>query len=232
MLTIDRKCLYARPRRGPGALCRRHPDGRRPRLLCAGADGRADGAHQAAHLGPPHGCHAPGGRALGSPAAATSSWAGACSRMGGCSLCRRGPARTRRRTSTTRTATGWHRPANRSSAAATAAYCCHDGRVLLVPWSATSPLIYDPRRDAITTSAAATPPETADGRGLHGRGTAAGRPRAAGAQPGAGGAGLRPGGGQPGGGAPGSGRGEAAGAACCSPMGGCYCRSTMGTARR
>ena len=38
-----------------------------------------------------------------------------------------------------------------------------DGRVLLVPWLATNLLIYDPKRDAITTSAAATPPELQTG---------------------------------------------------------------------
>ncbi|MFN8464556.1 MAG: hypothetical protein U0X20_03360 [Caldilineaceae bacterium] len=38
-----------------------------------------------------------------------------------------------------------------------------DGRVLLVPWSATNPLIYDPKRDAITTSAASTPAELQTG---------------------------------------------------------------------
>jgi hypothetical protein len=34
-----------------------------------------------------------------------------------------------------------------------------DGRVLLVPWSATGPLIYDPRADSMTVSAASTPAE-------------------------------------------------------------------------
>jgi hypothetical protein len=38
-----------------------------------------------------------------------------------------------------------------------------DGRVLLVPWSATNPLLYDPKADAITTSAAATHPELQTG---------------------------------------------------------------------
>jgi hypothetical protein len=38
-----------------------------------------------------------------------------------------------------------------------------DGRVLLVPWSATNPLIYDPKRDAIITSAASTPAELQTG---------------------------------------------------------------------
>ena len=38
-----------------------------------------------------------------------------------------------------------------------------DGRVLLVPWSATSPLIYDPRADSMTVSAAATPAELQTG---------------------------------------------------------------------
>ena len=38
-----------------------------------------------------------------------------------------------------------------------------DGRVLLIPWSATNPLIYDPKRDAITVSAASTPAELQTG---------------------------------------------------------------------
>ncbi|MFO1130393.1 MAG: hypothetical protein U1E16_00045 [Hyphomicrobiales bacterium] len=38
-----------------------------------------------------------------------------------------------------------------------------DGRVLLIPWSATSPLLYDPRADTMTVSAAATPPELQTG---------------------------------------------------------------------
>ena len=38
-----------------------------------------------------------------------------------------------------------------------------DGRVLLVPWSAANLLLYDPKRDAITTSAAATPAELQTG---------------------------------------------------------------------
>ncbi len=40
-----------------------------------------------------------------------------------------------------------------------------DGRVLLVPCSATSLLIYDPRSDTIRTSAAVTPPELQQGLG-------------------------------------------------------------------
>ena len=38
-----------------------------------------------------------------------------------------------------------------------------DGRVLLVPCSATSPLIYDPRADSMTVAAAVTPPELQTG---------------------------------------------------------------------
>ncbi len=38
-----------------------------------------------------------------------------------------------------------------------------DGRVLLMPYSATAPLIYDPRADSMTVSAAAVPPELQQG---------------------------------------------------------------------
>ena len=74
-----------------------------------------------------------------------------------------------------------------------------DGRVLLVPCSATSPLIYDPRADTMTVSAAVTPAELQTGTDFPGGVAAAGRAGAAGADAGAERADLRPGGGQPGG---------------------------------
>ena len=94
-----------------------------------------------------------------------------------------------------------------------------DGRVLLVPWSATSPLIYDPGRTRMTVSAAATPAELQTGIGLHRRRAAARRPRAARAQQCAEAADLRPRGGQPGGGRRWTWAGRAVAAACCSPDG-------------
>ena len=56
-----------------------------------------------------------------------------------------------------------------------------DGRVLLVPCSATSPLIYDPRADSMTVSAAVTPAELQTGSDYAGGVAAARRAGAAGA---------------------------------------------------
>ena len=106
-----------------------------------------------------------------------------------------------------------------------------DGRVLIVPWTATAPLIYDPQADTMTASAAATPPElqagmdfTAgellpDGRVLLVPNLA---PGALVYDPGADSlatVGVELG-------------GRAAGEGCCWRMGGCWCRSTTGTGRQ
>ncbi len=63
----------------------------------------------------------------------------------------------------TRRWTGCRRRGRRSPAGTTAARCCADGRVLLVPWSATAPLIYDPQANTMTVSAASTPLELQTG---------------------------------------------------------------------
>ena len=138
----------------------------------------------------------------------------------------------RRPTSTIRNSTGCCRPGAPCERRYNSCVLLPDGRVLLVPWSATSPLIYDPKSDTITTSAAVTPAELQTGQDFRGRRAAARRPRAAGAeQCGRGGAGLRPGDDSLAAVSRGIWQGAAAVAACCWPTAGCCCRSTLGTAK-
>ena len=121
-------------------------------------------------LGSVHGRAARGGGAVGGGRRRRVYWAAACCRMGGCSLCRirgrhdgagvhlrsgAGPAGAGR--------------ASRWRPGACGCVLLADGRVLLVPPCATSPLIYDPKADTITTSAAVTPAELQTGIGLLGR---------------------------------------------------------------